>query len=386
MKGESSMSEAIISRRGSNSSGGGKGNLVSEIVVTNTIWTVPTLSNYNVYVMIYGAGGGGFTENSRNKWSGSGGGGGWMNNGVIELNKGELISISIGQGGNYISDSSGDSAGGTTSFGRYLSANGGSSIVFNESMSWEGGGSGGSGGGGFTNGYLGWHFQREMGIGGDGYQFGGGGGFATYYDDGHRSGSNGGVYGGGGGQGFAIEVKTGYISNYASNNQGLGGTYGGNGGRFTPDDGVLYSENGTNTIGNTSVPSSLQGAGLHGGYIKNTTKSSTGYAFGGGGGFGGNGGNPSRVYSIYDNDGLLVYIASGGGGGGYGGRGGNGGNCGCGGGGGYIGKGGDGGNRFGGGGGGYGDGGQWNSAPGYGGGGCNTNPGGNGICIIQYYA
>ena len=151
------MSEAIISRRGYNSSG--KPELRTETITGSTVWVVPKSIRGNISVMIYGAGGGG-------KDRGRGGGGGWMNNGEFKIAGGTSINITIGKGGGGVSSTS--MTGGTTSFGTYLSANGG------------GEGDGGSGGGG----------------GGIGYQFGGGGAcswFAT------TNAGNGGIYGGGGG-------------------------------------------------------------------------------------------------------------------------------------------------------------------------------------------
>ena len=58
MKGRvSNMSEAIITRRGSNSSSGGKGNLITQTFTTNTSFNVPITGNYSV--RIFGGGGSG---------------------------------------------------------------------------------------------------------------------------------------------------------------------------------------------------------------------------------------------------------------------------------------------------------------------------------------
>ena len=414
MKGRvSNMSEAIISRRGNKST---SKSLSTEVIVTNTEWVVPAVKG-NVRVMIYGAGGGGFVdytsilwypESNRNKPYGSGGGGGWMNNGEFNLNQGSVISITIGEGGNYTTYGVNSGAGGTTAFGTYLSANGGSSIIFDEFNKWGGGGDGGSGGGCGHNLFS--DSSGDFGIGGIGYQFGGGGGIGIYVNDPYRNSSNGGPYGGGGGTGYVIwqwyiNTNSSDVHNasslYGSENSGIGGIYGGNGGYVSPNNRIINSENGTNTIGNDSIQSDLQGKGLRGNTNKYTNYGITGYAFGGGGGFGGCGGNGSNPayhwynqrlssyvnghFSHYEWRNHSVWVGTGGGGGGYGGNGGSGGNRGAGGGGGYIGNGGNGGNCFGGGGGGYGDGGEFGKAPGYGGGGCYLNSGGNGICIIQYY-
>lgn len=348
------MSEAIISRRG-------WGNQVvnynyvykTTTIVGNENFTMPITKNNLIYVRIFGGGGsgGGINEtanihrfsNRRILKAGAGGGGGWMNNGEFNIPANTIIPVTIGRGG--VPENNLGSAGGTSSFGTYISANGGEAGgVFN-------GGNGGSGGGG-------------TGYGGIGYQFGGGGGgwvnaritgdYDTYeYFD---LGGNGGIWGGGGSP------------------NGIGGQYGGNGGKILSNGNVGGATMGTNTINISSVPEELQGNGIPGSDV------------GGGGGFGGIGG-----YNV------------GGGGGGYGGGGGNrrGGLAG-GGGGGYGGLGGQGGGvvytanstevEHGGGGGGYGNGGGTASYPGYGGGGRGdggtniTNAyGGNGICILSYY-
>lgn len=148
------MPEAIISRRGSKGSGGGE--LRTDLIQTNQTWTVPSGIKGNLSVRIFGGGGG------------CCGGGGWMNNGEIALNAGSSVSITIGAGGKNIN------SGGTTSFGSYLSANGG----------------------GAGNGYRGGNGGSGGGWGGTGFQFGGGGG-SIYI--GSTSGGNGGMWGGGGG-------------------------------------------------------------------------------------------------------------------------------------------------------------------------------------------
>ena len=118
------MSEAVIAKRYSkSSSSGGPGtepsHLVTEVIVENTNWTVPSGINGNkVSVRLFGGGGGG-GNGSHN----GGGGGGWMNNADIVVEEGQVISIRIGKGGRY------SHSGGTTSFGTYLSASGGSAPI-----------------------------------------------------------------------------------------------------------------------------------------------------------------------------------------------------------------------------------------------------------------
>ena len=348
------MGEAIITSRTGIIGPGSSSNseLKTVIFKQSDTFIVPKARNQQFSVRIFGGGGGGGGDNY--KGSQGGGGGGWMNNAILTINQGDIVQVTIGKGGvGAIVPNSGSKAnylrgsnGGTSSFGTYLSALGGTSVAGK-------GGDGGSGGGMFGGGTL--------LNGGTGYQFGGGGG--------NYLGGNGGKWGGGGGSGTNnVDLNKSHIprggclyGNSQNMNEITG--YSGLGGN-----GIVYerstphaAENGTNTIGNTEVPESLQGPG--------TTSGS------GGGGYGGCGG---KIY---------------GGGGGYGANGGNYG----GGGGGYGGKGGD----YGGGGGSYGPGGtgpdrdtndisKVDGIFGGGGAGCgfykqHCGNGGDGICIIQYY-
>lgn len=277
------MSEAIIYRRGL--VGGALNNAINnainnalpvtlktEIIDTNQIWEVPSgIINNMVYVWIFGGGGssgfysvGDVMSNDYTSWSG-GGGGGWMNNATLTLTQGTRISIIIGNGAvSPTSNFYGDS-GGTTSFGTYLSANGGGGGYGGN------GGNGGSGGGGVNR-----------NNGGIGYQFGGGGGY---------------------------RVKT-------------GGSFGGNGGNQ-----LILAENGINTytwnnvIGETGQSGIGGGAyGGGGGYGGNGGKGMYGsgaWSGGGGGGYGcsGSDGFSGQTKSIFDYYGTHYM---GGGGGGYG--------------------------------------------------------------------
>ena len=358
------MAEGIISRR-SKSDGKTSGQLVTELIISNTNWTVPNHKG-NISVRIFGAGGGG---------DASGGGGGWMNNGEFNLNTGLNINIVIGQGGLRTGGS-----GGTTTFGTYLSANGGSWGYMSGGDGGSGGGVGRSGGSSVRGG-TGYQFGGGGGgtYGGNGGIWGGGGSSSTYYRDYYIDGCGcGGIYGGGAG---CTISNVNHNTPSALSIVGRGGTYGGNGAIIFKSNIVRQAENGTNTIGDNNAPSECQGPGLKGidvvpgdtGYY--TPSGGGGYGgcggsnYGGGGGYGGNGGNNGGGGGGYGKgadggtmsgryqDGTLTYESGGGG---------------------YFSKG-----RIGGGG--YGDGAGTHSAAGPGGGGYDQYPGGQGICIIQYY-
>ena len=355
------MGEAIITSRsgGIAANGGSSAELKTEIFKVNDTFIVPKARNQQFSIRIFGGGGGGGGDDYYGL--SVGGGGGWMNNSVLTINQGEIIPITIGKGGigGIVKNSktANGSNGGTTSFGTYLSALGGTgagSSRLGVGNKIEDAGFGGSGGG-FDG--------ANMGNGGTGYQFGGGGGT--------NHGGNGGKWGGGGGgnehtyQGNSNFPHGGCLYDNSQNMNEITGYSGlGGNGYANIRNNTHTVTNGINTIGNSEIPESLQGLGLSG----NNRGGGGGYggcggsARGGGGGYGGNGGN------------------HGGGGGGYGGCGGN-----YGGGGGSYGRGGDGSPSydftgtistidgvFGGGGGGYKNVGH-----------CGN--GGDGICIIQYY-
>ena len=349
------MGEAIISRgggTGSSGSSGVNGNFRTEIITASTLWKVPeNLKDGTVSVRIFGGGAGGAKTSAG--YGSSGGGGGFMNNAIIDVSNDSEIYISIGKGG--LPEYNGYT-GGTTSFGTFLSALGGGVDVCAR---------GGSGGGGFIG---------SMGVGGIGFQFGGGGGGC--YKSNRGYGGNGGKWGGGGAGGDQNIARGGCLYENSQNTlqvTGYSGLAGNGGGWYNY---TANAENGTNTIG---MKLDFEGAGLAGISVNK-------YQFGGGGGgYGGNGGNS--------------FTNSGGGGGGYGGNGGNGTNIGSynvagGGGGGYGGDGGDARSNIAGGGGGYGKhgkGGGWDDnnncirEAGIAAGGATGHPGGDGICIIQYY-
>ena len=393
------MSEAIISRRGYGP--GGAPQMKTETIVSNTNYIVPKHKG-NLVVRIFGAGGGG-RSNDRYGYT-QGAGGGWMNNGEFDIAENTSIQITIGVGG---VGGGRINTGGSTAFGTYLSANGGSS-------------SGGSGGGSTRDTSAGDGYQfggggssaRDDAMGGDGGVWGGGGGSNSCYEmsaivndpTAPGNGGNGGTYGGGGGGGCADvtwlwrsyqggnggtygggggigDVSYSHSKGSGYQGPGVGGTYGGNGGNPT-----ISAQDGTNTSTWTNV------AQINGVLLRGHGKAG-GTTYAGGGGFGGNGGaghsNGGGGGGGYGGNGGSY----GGGGGGYGSNGGwyagGGGGYGpgadggwnAGGGGGYFSRGG---NNCGGGGG-YGPGGDGGYSGGIAAGGGRGADGGQGICIIQYY-
>lgn len=344
------MSEAIISRRGYDANG--KPELRTEIITGTTNWTVPnSIRNTTISVRIFGGG----------VYMSNGGGSGWMNNGEITVTPGQKIDITIGN--------SGSSSGGTTSFGTYLSANGGSlhnggagggsggrgyqfgggggyaTIAGGDGGMWGGGGGGGTS----TN-----QNNRAIGSGGNGGTYGGGGGGATACRSGMviKRGGNGGTYGGGGGSGVVVTHRGSTITpmdinGIGKNNYSIGGEYGGNGGsvengtlltydtvnlnKLINDNTRTNPSNGTNTMGNLSIPSNLRGYGRAGSGTTITLKGndislpnfrdSMMIPSGGGGGYGGNGGSGVSISDTTIGT-IRAVVVSGGGGGGYGGDGG----------------------------------------------------------------
>ena len=344
------MGEVMICRgsSGGSSNAGKEKVFTSFLFETNQNWVVPEgIVNNELKVRLFGGGQGG-TDSQY----GLCGNGGSMNNDIIKVSPGEIIPITIGDGG-VVGDINTVGQGGTTSFGLYLSAVGG---MGSGGAGRDGAQFGGGGGLVYSHNYL---CAKEYSLGGSGGIWGGGGGGGYHYNSSSNSnypynkkyGGNGGLYGGGGAScnwiysdftdltpvtsgtipynvGCGGKYGGGGASCIAGGNNmwgPFGGEYGGNGGMFRNN---ILAENGTNTSSWINVDIDersneyLRGSGLGGQSINKNRYP------GGGGGFGGNGG---------------IYY---GGGGGYGSNGGSW----CGGGGGY---GGDGGN-YGGGGGGYG--------------------------------
>lgn len=131
------MSEAIIAR-GSTTKEISADIANNTFITSNQYYTVEKSGNY--FIELVGGGGGGWryagrahTNSMTNSWvfwsnvqSWAGGGSGFINNDTIFLNKGEEVYVTIGRYGNAgSSNSNKPTSGGITSFGEYLSANGG---------------------------------------------------------------------------------------------------------------------------------------------------------------------------------------------------------------------------------------------------------------------
>lgn len=241
------MGEAIMASVGrSGVLPGLKWKLQTRIYTKNDTFVMPgNVRDNEIRVMCYG-GGGGVINNTYTSISG-GGGGGWMN--IITLNNIntlQSINITIGKGTR--------STGGTTTFGNYVSANGGrfGNCYTSADRYGTSGGDGGSGGGG------GCCLDALIGVGeasgGRGYQFGGGGTGGSIYigingtslppaidstanqmGDGKNvpKAGNGGKWGGGGGCSMLVwssSIPPLWCRRYYSNNsKGIGGALGGNG-------------------------------------------------------------------------------------------------------------------------------------------------------------
>ena len=93
------------------------------IIATNGYYNCTKSGNYKVSVC--GGGGGAYLWIAANR--ATSGGSGYINTRTIHLNKGDSIYVTIGQGGTKSTEYQGTRNGGSTFFGTYLSANGGTS-------------------------------------------------------------------------------------------------------------------------------------------------------------------------------------------------------------------------------------------------------------------
>lgn len=197
-----------------------KRRVVTEIITQTTSWTCPAGVN-SIHVRLIGGGAGGRANSATGAAStgATGGGGGHMAAQILTVVPGTIYPVTIGKGG------SSNGAGGVTSFGTLLSANG----AYDED-----GGTGGGGYGASNTSYP------HGGNGGDG-DYGGGGGAGGGYGgngtpgspgtggNGNNGASGSGTSGGEGGNGMAAAGGTGE-GGTSNQGGGGGGGYGGRGG------------------------------------------------------------------------------------------------------------------------------------------------------------
>lgn len=332
---------------------------VTEIFTKDGTFFNPYTEPLEAVVRCFGGGGHG----NSSVYGGGGGGGGHMQVATVSIPAKAIVPVTIGKASSYIS-----SPGGTTSFGTYVNANGGS-CAYSSTNDMEGcrGGTGGSGGGAAQ--MMNRPGDDKMTMyahGGRGTYGGGGGGCGcpgfngapnewTYRSLDGGSGGQGGTYGGGGGGGggavYAV-MGTNYIGNGgqsgSSISDGLAGQGGsGGGGGFSSGKWIYNSSNigspGTNTNDLNNIDFTGDGNPGEAGDnayrynalfcdVYSTNPQYIYYVYGGGGGggggYGGNGGNGSSSVGIIGQnkgyDCVNEYVpGSGGGGGGYGSNGGN---------------------------------------------------------------
>ena len=284
------MGEALMFRAGSGGDiGGGSWTLKTEFIDSTRQFYIPdNIKDNQIFVRLFGGGGGGcWFRVSGSGIAMAGGGGGWMNSGFVNVTPGETVTVTIGSGG---ANNGGTSlsvmqakSGGTTSLGSYLSAAGGTGAYLridsgNDRPIQTNAGSGGAGGGAYAN--------RNNVVGGRGYQFGGGaasGNNATVGSGGEWGGAGGTSYGAAsnGINTISIIDETDVYNSYGIGYGVGGGASGGGGG---------YGANGGSVLQYSS------GAGGGGGYGANGNggcASSTATDQAGGGGAYGHGGGAS---------------------------------------------------------------------------------------------
>lgn len=106
---------------------------VRDIITENEIWVAPDAKDQEFDVTVWGGGGAGSIATFDEPVTGAGGGSGYMKTGTFTIPSGESVDITIGEGGKGCSGTSMNSFtnayvgqdGGSTTFGRYLSAEGG---------------------------------------------------------------------------------------------------------------------------------------------------------------------------------------------------------------------------------------------------------------------
>lgn len=122
---------------------------VRDIITNNETWTAPEAKNQEFEVSVWGGGGAGSISSFDEPIGGAGGGSGYMKSAKLTIPAGEAVDITIGAGGQGCSGTTANAftnayvgqSGGTTIFGRYLSAEGG------QGGNYDVGGQGGCNGG-----------------------------------------------------------------------------------------------------------------------------------------------------------------------------------------------------------------------------------------------
>jgi hypothetical protein len=235
---------------------------VKEILLSygTTNWTVPLdWNNSNNKIEVWGAGGGGGSVTDPDLYASGGGGGAYEYLNNLVLTPGQVISITIGQGGNVLSP------GGNTIFGEYCSANGGGAGIIGSGTNPLNGASGSYPGGG--GGYYvddGANNYTLNGRNGSLKSSGGGAGYHYYISgQGYGIGGRGGYYwASGGSTGFTsgqlIVGGMGYSTPYGSGGGGAGSRYPGNY-QYTPFGGHGGTPGGGGGAGYSAVP--LEGGG-----------------------------------------------------------------------------------------------------------------------------
>lgn len=228
----------------------------TEIFTSSGAWTCPA-GVTSIHVMVFGGGAGGMRASDGS--GGAGGGGGHMKSSTLTVTPGTRYPVTIGSGGAGGSSSATAGAGGATSFGTLLSANGGSIGSYNV------GGNGGTGGGGpggansnggtgsyggngghsnggtaAGNGIAAAGGSGAAGAAGTG-KYGGGAGGGGYGGKGGNGGNGTSSYGGGGGGGggYGTSGNGGNGGNTSTGTGSSGGTAAGGGG-------AGYKSGGTN--------------------------------------------------------------------------------------------------------------------------------------------
>jgi hypothetical protein len=161
-------------------------------------WTVPD-GVYRVYAKVIGAGGGGRNSSV----FGGGGGGGGVAEGLVNVTPGQVISITVGAGGAgawYDTTNGVGGTGGSSAFGAYMSATGGSSGQTSGQGGYSGAGSGGDLNYGLGDGHAGYRVSTTtLAVAGGGGGPGGAGVAVTASSASSGSLRNGRGPGGGGG-------------------------------------------------------------------------------------------------------------------------------------------------------------------------------------------